>query len=93
MEPLLEVKNLRTQFRTGEGIVHAVNGISYTVMPGEAVGLVGESGCGKTISALSLLKLVPRPGEIVDGEVLFEGRDLLKYSEDEIRRVRATRSP
>jgi oligopeptide transport system ATP-binding protein len=88
VEPLLEVKDLRTHFPTGEGIVHAVNGISYKVMPGEAVGLVGESGCGKTISALSVLKLVPRPGEIVGGQVLFEGKDLLKYSDEEIRRVR-----
>ncbi|MPZ14035.1 MAG: ATP-binding cassette domain-containing protein [Chloroflexi bacterium] len=88
MEPLLEVRNLRTEFPTGEGVVHAVNGISYTVMPGEAVGLVGESGCGKSISALSILKLVPRPGRIVGGEVMFEGKDLLKLNEEQIRKVR-----
>jgi oligopeptide transport system ATP-binding protein len=88
VEPLLEVKGLRTEFPTGDGIVHAVNGISYTVMPGEAVGLVGESGCGKSISALSVLRLVPTPGRIVGGEVLFEGKDLLHYNDQQIRKVR-----
>ena len=88
MEPLLEVKNLRTEFPTGEGIVHAVNGISYTVMPGEAIGLVGESGCGKTISALSLLKLVPSPGRIVGGEALFEGQNVLALDEEHMRKIR-----
>jgi oligopeptide transport system ATP-binding protein len=88
VDPLLEVKDLRTEFPTSDGIVHAVNGISYTVMPGEAVGLVGESGCGKTISALSILQLVPRPGRIVGGQAIFDGQDLLKLSEDQIRHVR-----
>jgi oligopeptide transport system ATP-binding protein len=88
VDPLLEVNDLRTEFPTSDGIVHAVNGISYTVMPGEAVGLVGESGCGKTISALSILQLVPRPGRIVGGSVVFEGQDLVKMSEDQIRRIR-----
>lgn len=88
MEPLLDVRNLRTEFPTGDGIVHAVNGITFTVMPGEAVGLVGESGCGKSISALSLLNLVPRPGRIVEGEVFFDGQDLRKLNEDQIRKVR-----
>ncbi len=88
MDPLLEVKDLRTEFPTSDGIVHAVNGISYTVMPGEAIGLVGESGCGKTISALSVLQLVPRPGRIVGGQAIFDGQDLLKMNEDQIRRIR-----
>ncbi len=88
MEPLLEVKNLRTEFPTREGVVHAVNGISYTVMPGEAVGIVGESGCGKSIGALSIINLVPKPGRIVDGEVLFEGKNLLQYDDEQIRKVR-----
>jgi len=88
VEPLLDVRNLRTEFPTSDGIVHAVNGISYTVMPGEAVGLVGESGCGKSISALSLLDLVPRPGRIAEGEVIFEGKDLRKLNEDQIRKIR-----
>ncbi|MSQ23810.1 MAG: ABC transporter ATP-binding protein [Chloroflexi bacterium] len=88
MEPLLEVKGLRTEFPTREGVVHAVNGISYTVMPGEAVGIVGESGCGKSISALSIINLVPKPGRIAAGEVLFEGKNLLTYTDEEIRKVR-----
>src|SRR5688572_30323090 len=87
VEPLLDVRNLRTEFPTGDGIVHAVNGISYTVMPGEAVGLVGESGCGKSVSALSLISLVPRPGRITAGEVIFEGQDLQKLNEDQIRKI------
>ena len=88
MEPLLEVQNLRTEFPTSDGVVHAVNGISYTVMPGEAVGLVGESGCGKSISALSVLNLVPKPGQIAAGKVMFEGQDLLSLNDDQIRKVR-----
>ena len=88
MDPLLDVRNLRTEFPTGDGVVHAVNGISFTVMPGEAVGLVGESGCGKSITALSVLNLVPRPGRVVGGEVVFEGKDLRKFNDDQIRRIR-----
>jgi oligopeptide transport system ATP-binding protein len=88
VEPLLDVRELRTEFPTSDGIVHAVNGISYTVMPGEAVGLVGESGCGKSISALSLLNLVPKPGRIAGGQVLFEDKDILKLTEDQTRKIR-----
>jgi oligopeptide transport system ATP-binding protein len=92
MEPLLEVRNLRTEFVTQEGIVHAVNGISYTLHEGEALGIVGESGCGKSVSALSLMRLVPSPpGRIVSGEVLFEGRDLLKLKDEEMRRIRGNK--
>ena len=87
-EALLEIRNLRTEFPTREGIVHAVNGVTFKVMPGEAVGLVGESGCGKSITALSTINLVPNPGRIVAGEVLFEGKDLLKLTPDQIRKVR-----
>jgi oligopeptide transport system ATP-binding protein len=88
-QPLLEVKNLRTWFYTQDGIVKAVNGISYTLNQGEALGIVGESGCGKSVSALSIMRLIPTPpGRIVEGEVIFDGRDLLKLSDDEIRRVR-----
>ena len=87
--PLLDVRNLHTVFATGDGVVHAVNGVSYTVKPGEALGLVGESGCGKSVSALSLMRLIPNPpGRISDGEILFDGRDLLKLSDEEMRRVR-----
>jgi oligopeptide transport system ATP-binding protein len=86
---LLEVRNLHTMFATSDGIVNAVNGISYTLKPGEALGLVGESGCGKSVSALSLMRLIPNPpGKITHGEIIFNGRDLLKLSDEQIRRVR-----
>jgi len=88
VEPLLDVRDLRTEFPTGDGVVHAVNGISYTVMPGEAVGLVGESGCGKSVSALSLLNLVPKPGRVTSGEVVFDGKDMRKLNEDQTRKIR-----
>ena len=92
MAPLLEVKDLKTYFFTDEGVVKAVDGVSYEVEEGETLGLVGESGCGKSVSALSLLRLIPTPpGKIVSGEVLFEGEDLLKVSEREIRNVRGNR--
>ncbi len=92
MPPLLQVKDLRTYFYTEEGLVKAVDGVTYDVEEGETLALVGESGCGKSISALSLLKLIPvPPGRIVSGEVLFEGDDLLKLSESEIRKIRGNR--
>lgn len=79
MSELLTVKNLRTQFKTESGLVKAVDGISYHIDEEEIVGVVGESGCGKSVSQLSVLQLISSPGEIVGGEVIFEGRDLLKY--------------
>jgi oligopeptide transport system ATP-binding protein len=89
MEPLLAVRELRTEFASEDGIVHAVNGISYDLDEGEALGLVGESGCGKSVSALSLLRLIPQPpGRIVGGEIRFRGRDLLRLREDDLRRIR-----
>ena len=89
MADLLEVKNLRTQFQTREGVVHAVNGISYTLGEGETLGIVGESGCGKSVSVLSLMRLIPEPpGKIAGGQAMFQGKDLLKMSQDEIRHVR-----
>jgi oligopeptide transport system ATP-binding protein len=92
MPPLLQVKDLRTHFYTEEGLVKAVDGVTFDVQEGETLALVGESGCGKSISALSLLKLIPiPPGRIVSGEVLFEGEDLMKLSEDEIRKIRGNR--
>ena len=92
MPPLLQVRDLRTHFYTDDGIVKAVNGVSYDVEEGETLGLVGESGCGKSVSALSILRLIPNPpGKIVGGEVLFEGADLLKVDEDEIRHVRGNK--
>jgi len=87
--PLLEVEDLHVHFVASRGVVRAVEGISYKVWPGEIVALVGESGCGKSVSALSILRLLARPtGRIVRGRVLFDGRDLLTLSEEEMREVR-----
>ncbi len=89
MGVLLDVKNLTTRFFTQDGVVHAVNGVTYQLQEGETLGIVGESGSGKSVHALSMLRLIPMPpGKIVAGEVLFNGRDLLKLSEEEIRKVR-----
>lgn len=89
---LLEIKNLKTYFYTDDGVVKAVDDISFKVREAETVGIVGESGCGKSISAMSVLKLIPcPPGKIEGGEVLFEGRDLLKLSEDAMRSIRGNR--
>ncbi|MFQ5894727.1 MAG: ABC transporter ATP-binding protein [Nitrospinota bacterium] len=89
---LLQVNNLRTYFFTSEGLVRAVDGVSWNLRRGETLGIVGESGCGKTVSALSVLRLIPDPpGKVVGGEILFEGRDLLKLSSAEIRKVRGNR--
>jgi oligopeptide transport system ATP-binding protein len=88
-KPLLEVKNLKTWFYTPDGIVKAVNGVSFTLNEGEALGLVGESGCGKSVSAMSLMRLIPTPpGRIVEGEVIFDGKDLIKLNDEAIRRIR-----
>ena len=87
--PLLEVKDLRTYFFTRSGTGRAVDGVSFTLNQGESLGLLGESGCGKSMTSLSILRLVPRPaGRIVSGQVLFRGRDLLRISEQDMRRVR-----
>ncbi len=87
--PLLEVDDLQTQFFTQDGVVKAVNGVSFSLNESEALGLVGESGCGKSVSALSLMRLIPTPpGRIVSGTVHFDGRDLLKLKEDDMRKVR-----
>ena len=92
MSPLLEVKNLRTHFYTFEGVVKAVDGVSYDLEEGETLGLVGESGCGKSVSAMSLMRLIPEPpGKIVDGEILFEGQDVLQLSMDEMRSIRGAK--
>ena len=89
MAKLLEIENLRTQFFTSAGIVRAVDGISYDVNEGETIAVVGESGCGKSVSALSILRLIPDPpGRIVDGSIRFQGRDLLALNDAEIRDVR-----
>jgi oligopeptide/dipeptide ABC transporter ATP-binding protein len=87
--PLLDVRGLRTEFRTDGGIVRAVDGISYSVEEGETVAIVGESGSGKSVGALSILRLIPDPpGRITAGETIFAGRDLMRLSDEEMRRVR-----
>jgi oligopeptide transport system ATP-binding protein len=92
MSKLLEVKNLQTQFFTQDGVVNAVNDISYTLDKGETLGIVGESGSGKSVGVLSLMKLIPTPpGKIVGGEVLFDGRDLVPMSDREIRKIRGNK--
>ena len=92
MPKLLEIKNLRTYFYTEEGVVRAVDGISWDIDEGETLGLVGESGSGKSVSALSILRLIPRPpGRIVEGEIWFEGQNLLEASDAEIRNIRGNR--
>jgi oligopeptide transport system ATP-binding protein len=89
---LLEVKNLTTRFYTQDGVVQAVNGISYTIDEGETLGIVGESGSGKSVGVMSLMRLIPSPpGKVTAGEVLFEGQDLLKVSDEEIRNIRGNK--
>jgi oligopeptide/dipeptide ABC transporter ATP-binding protein len=89
MDALLDVRNLQTQFTTSGGVVRAVDGVSWDVRAGETVALVGESGCGKSVSALSVMRLVSAPaGRIVGGEIHFKGRDLLTLSEEEMRKTR-----
>jgi len=87
-EALLEVKNLRTTFFTADGAIHAVDNVSFNVRRGEAVALVGESGCGKSVTAMSIMRLVATPGKITGGEIRFKGRDLASLSEREMRDVR-----
>jgi oligopeptide transport system ATP-binding protein len=92
MGKLLQVKDLKTYFFTEEGVVKAVDGITYDLEEGETLGLVGESGSGKSVSALSILRLIPNPpGKIVGGEVWFDGQDLIQADEDEIRHIRGNR--
>ena len=90
-KPLLEVKGLRTSFFTRDGIVRAVDGIDFHVDRGEIMGLVGESGCGKSVTSLSIMRLIAKPGRIEGGEILFDGQDLLKLSNDDMRKIRGDR--
>jgi len=86
------VKDLKTQFFTQDGVVKAVDGVSFDLGEGDTLGIVGESGCGKSVTVLSVMRLIPQPpGKIVDGEVLFDGEDLLKVSDEQIRRVRGNK--
>lgn len=88
---LLKVENLKTFFYTDDGVVKAVDGVDFEVKQGEVLGLVGESGCGKSVTSYSILRLVDSPGRVVDGKVFFEGKDLLKLSEDEMTDIRGNR--
>ncbi|MEZ0390670.1 MAG: ABC transporter ATP-binding protein, partial [Pseudobdellovibrionaceae bacterium] len=85
---MLEVKNLKTEFRMSEGSLLAVDDVSFSLQPGSTLGIVGESGCGKSITSLSLLRLVPSPGQIVGGEIFFQGQNLLELSEKDYRKIR-----
>jgi oligopeptide transport system ATP-binding protein len=88
-EPVLSIRDLAVQFTTDDGVVRAVDGITYDVFPGETLGIVGESGSGKSVSTMSILGLIPQPpGRIASGEAIFNGRDLLKVSKKELRRIR-----
>ncbi len=92
MEPLLDVKNLRTQFFTQDGVVKAVDDVSFHLMPGETLGVVGESGCGKSITAMSVMRLIPSPpGKIVSGQIMFDGEDVMKMSDEEVRSIRGNK--
>ena len=87
--PLLEVKDLRTEFRSGGSVFAAVDGVSFSLAPGETLGIVGESGCGKSVTSLSIMRLVPDPpGRIAGGEIRLEGHNLLHLPESEMRAVR-----
>jgi oligopeptide transport system ATP-binding protein len=87
-EPLLAVDDLRVQFGTARGPVYAVNGVSFTIEPGESVGLVGESGCGKSVTSLAVLGILARNGRVTSGSARFEGRELMGLSDKELRRIR-----
>src|SRR5262245_29328217 len=86
--PLLSVEDLRTHFFTDDGVVKAVDGVSYSIEKGKVLGVVGESGCGKSVTALSIMRLIAPPGRIASGRILFEGRDLLALPEPEMRTIR-----
>jgi oligopeptide/dipeptide ABC transporter ATP-binding protein len=91
-EPLLSVEDLRTYFHTATGVAKSVDGVSFTVAPGETLGIVGESGCGKSVTALSILRLIQQPGRIERGSrIMFEGKDLVTLDDDSMRNIRGNR--
>jgi len=90
-KPLLEVKNLKTFFNTEDGVVRAVDGVNFEVYPGEVLGLVGESGCGKSVTSLSIMRLIAPPGKVVEGEINLDGRNLLELPESEMIKMRGNR--
>jgi len=91
LKPLLEVKGLKTYFYTEDGVVRAVDGVNFEVYPGEVLGLVGESGCGKSVTSLSIMRLISKPGKVDAGEILLDGENLLNLSEEEMTKVRGNR--
>src|SRR5919206_3145397 len=92
MTTLLDVKNLRTYFETDDGIVKAVDDISFQLKRGETLGIVGESGSGKSVTNLSIIRLIPDPpGRIVSGEIIFDGQDVMALPQDEVRKIRGKR--
>ena len=91
IDDILNVRDLHTSFHTQRGVIKAVNGVDFSIRRGETVGLVGESGCGKSVTALSIIRLIEPPGRIARGKVIFENRDLLELSEPEMRRIRGNR--
>jgi oligopeptide/dipeptide ABC transporter ATP-binding protein len=90
-EPLLKVQGLKTYFFLERGVVKAVDGVDFEVKKGEILGVVGETGCGKSVTALSIMRLILSPGKIVEGKIIFEGEDLLKKSSEEMRKIRGTK--
>jgi oligopeptide/dipeptide ABC transporter ATP-binding protein len=90
-KPLLEVRNLKTYFYTEDGVVRAVDGVDFHVDSGEVLGIVGESGCGKSVTSFSIMRLIGQPGKIVEGEIIFDGKDLVKATEEEMMKVRGNR--
>jgi peptide/nickel transport system ATP-binding protein len=90
LSDLLEVKNLKTKFRTDDGVFYAVDDVSFSVKPGRTLGIVGESGCGKSVTSLSVMRLIQAPGTIDNGQILFNGKDILKISENEMMSLRGS---
>ena len=91
MPEILKVQDLETQFHTGDGVVHAVNGVNFHLSEGETLGIVGESGCGKSVTMTSMLRLIPTPpGKVVAGQAFFQGRDLIAMPDEELRHVRGS---
>ena len=91
-KPLLEVKNLKTYFYTEDGVVRAVDGVNFEVYPGEVLGLVGESGCGKSVTSLSIMRLISRPGRIDSGEILLDGKEITGLSPDRVTKMGISRT-
>ena len=88
MAPLLDIRDLRTEIRLRQGVVHAVDGVSLHVEPGETLGIVGESGCGKTMTALSIMNLLPTGGHIADGSITLNGQQISTFSDEQMRKIR-----